>query len=361
MIESDQMTETIEVSDLDRVPVLSDDAQWLAARRESIGASEVAALLGVARYGSQYSVWASKTGHDKPDEPTEAMERGQKAEADLCAWFRAGVWCGGGGDPTAVMDTARRIWRHRDHPQVHATPDAVITVQGRVRAIVEAKSVGAHYAYLFGLSGSAEIPMDVWVQVQIQMSSIASHTGCDDIEAYVVASIGGEEYWRWYKIPYDPVEALRMVRQAARWYELYVGAGVMPPVDGSVAAERALRDTYSEVRWGSKSDLIPASAEAEQLARRLRRVTEDQRRAEGEAKVLRQQLMAEIGDCAGIAGNGWRITWMQAKPATKTDWEQAFWDLVDLAVVPDDVYVPLIADHTQEVPGSRRFLPRWEA
>ncbi|MEV0114635.1 lambda-exonuclease family protein [Streptomyces sp. NPDC050844] len=40
----------------------ADRANWLLARREGLGSSDVAAILGISRYGNALSVWHDKTG-----------------------------------------------------------------------------------------------------------------------------------------------------------------------------------------------------------------------------------------------------------------------------------------------------------
>ncbi|WP_372352596.1 YqaJ viral recombinase family protein, partial [Streptomyces sp. KL116D] len=44
------------------LPADADRANWLLARREGIGSSDIAAILGISRYGNALSVWHDKTG-----------------------------------------------------------------------------------------------------------------------------------------------------------------------------------------------------------------------------------------------------------------------------------------------------------
>jgi len=77
-------------------------AEWLAWRRDRIGGSDVAGILGLSPWESPYSIWLSKV-MDLPDrEPSEAMEFGMRAEPMLARWFtdRTGLfvfgeqmWC----------------------------------------------------------------------------------------------------------------------------------------------------------------------------------------------------------------------------------------------------------------------------
>lgn len=44
------------------LPANADRAAWLAARRNGLGSSDIAAILGISRYGNALSVWHDKTG-----------------------------------------------------------------------------------------------------------------------------------------------------------------------------------------------------------------------------------------------------------------------------------------------------------
>ncbi|MFG2372610.1 YqaJ viral recombinase family protein [Streptomyces sp. NPDC048504] len=44
------------------LPADADRANWLTARRDGLGSSDVAAILGISRYGNALSVWHDKTG-----------------------------------------------------------------------------------------------------------------------------------------------------------------------------------------------------------------------------------------------------------------------------------------------------------
>ena len=53
---------------------------WLAERRNSLGGSDMGAVLGLNRWSSPYSVWAEKTGRLPPKEDSEAMRQGRNLE-----------------------------------------------------------------------------------------------------------------------------------------------------------------------------------------------------------------------------------------------------------------------------------------
>lgn len=66
-----------------------DREDWLAGRSKSIGASEVAIILGQASYKSPLDLWKEKTGRKAPDDISEdeRVSYGTEAEEHLRALF----------------------------------------------------------------------------------------------------------------------------------------------------------------------------------------------------------------------------------------------------------------------------------
>jgi putative phage-type endonuclease len=66
-----------------------DREDWLAGRNKSIGASEVAIILGQASYKSPLDLWKEKTGRKTPDDISEdeRVSYGTEAEEHLRALF----------------------------------------------------------------------------------------------------------------------------------------------------------------------------------------------------------------------------------------------------------------------------------
>jgi hypothetical protein len=66
----------------------SSRAEWLLLRKSTIGASEVAALLGVHPWMTPYELWARKSGLMTDVEETPAMRRGRYLEAVAIEFLR---------------------------------------------------------------------------------------------------------------------------------------------------------------------------------------------------------------------------------------------------------------------------------
>ena len=74
-----------------------DRQAWLAERRNGVGGSDVAGILGLSPWASPYSVWASKVFGDVDDRDTLAMSFGRRAEQMIAPWFHelTGLYVGG--------------------------------------------------------------------------------------------------------------------------------------------------------------------------------------------------------------------------------------------------------------------------
>lgn len=95
---------------------------WLQARRSGVGGSELAALMGQARYGgSAYQVWLDKTGRSREAVPTEAMHWGLRLEAAVADAF---------AEQHGVQIRRAGLMRCRTHPRMLASVDRLTSDGG---------------------------------------------------------------------------------------------------------------------------------------------------------------------------------------------------------------------------------------
>lgn len=132
---------------------------WLAMRRETVGASEAPAALGVSKYDTPLSLYLRKVGAT-PDsiEETDAMRFGTLLE------------------PIVLDEYQRRTGRTIVERQAYYRGDTgrhfmSATLDGLTEdgIAVEAKTVGAFAAKDLGIEGSDEIPAPWLVQAHQQM------------------------------------------------------------------------------------------------------------------------------------------------------------------------------------------------
>ena len=303
-------------------------------RRSGIGASEIGAIAGLSRWASPMDVWLRKTGRDTPRETT-AMRRGTQLEPVVLSIY---------ADETGETVTAPgALWpnggtlRHPEHPIVLATPDGVVCRDGAPAWLVEAKTARAHMGREWGPSETGAAP-DVYVaQVTWQMA-------CAGLpRADIAVLIGGDEFRR-YPVAYDAELFAMLLECAEQFWRDHVETDTPPAIDGSDACAQYLATKHAR----ESKAIAKADAELENVARLLASATLDAKAAERIIGECQNRMKAAIGDCEAITGEGWRATWKTPSASKTTDWKAV---AASLGATSE-----IVAKHTTEKPGSRRFL-----
>jgi putative phage-type endonuclease len=97
---------------------MSERDGWLEWRRGGIGASDVAAILGISPWASPWSVWADKCGLLPPEPENEYMTAGRWLEAAIGPWF---------SHETGLFVAGEQTWcTHREHEHHRCTVDGFV-------------------------------------------------------------------------------------------------------------------------------------------------------------------------------------------------------------------------------------------
>ena len=145
----------------------------LAARKDHIGSSDVAAILGISPWASAYDVWLQKTGKlEEKHETNDAMEDGNLLEAVVLRW--ASKELGAIEKRPAMLE-----FRHNELPIV-SHPDGIVKEDG---VPVEVKTAGMRGPIMgnWGEPGSDEIPENYLVQCTVHMMCVKAeicHVPC---------------------------------------------------------------------------------------------------------------------------------------------------------------------------------------
>jgi len=122
------------------IPVAS-EAEWLAARRKGVTASEIAVIMGIApeSYGSAYKLYHQKLGILPPDDDHPEMERGRDLEPVIARKFAAAH------PDLALLGDGRSLYAHPDRPWQLATPDRIAHEIAEVDACTCAVGPSGYY------------------------------------------------------------------------------------------------------------------------------------------------------------------------------------------------------------------------
>lgn len=151
--------------------------QWLAMRKNSIGGSEIAAVIGMNRWRTQFAVWAEKTGRiDSSVQQSESMYWGTVMESILREEFekRTGY----------AVKEAHYIFASVDNPFLTANIDGYVDLGNGEYAVLEIKTAG-NYAEQDWQDGC---PIEYFCQVQHYLYI----TGMQ--KAFIAVLIGGNNF-----------------------------------------------------------------------------------------------------------------------------------------------------------------------
>jgi putative phage-type endonuclease len=272
----------------------SRDLDWLDARRTGIGASEMAAILGLDKYTSAVELYLRKTGQVPDQDAGESAEWGQILEPVIAREFgrRAG----------RAVEMAGYLLRSEAYPWALATLDAWQTVGDAARPL-EIKLTG-------GRSGDWEdgVPEYYYPQVQQQMLV----TGAPS--ATVAALLNGTRLV-WCDVARDDAMIARIVEAGERFWRCVTDESVPPP-DGSESAGWALKQIFRDAIDAT----IALDWECADLTSRYDELVKQVEALETEKERIRQTVQLAMGAASigVLPGENGSWSWKANKNGVRT-------------------------------------------
>lgn len=317
-------------------------ADWLAARRRGIGASEAAALFGVHPFTSLYAIYLDKRGEGEPVEVNAAMEWGTLLEPVVADMFTRRA------EPDAIWQP-KGIAIHPEHEWMLLSPDRLITAGGQTEYL-EIKTSGQ--ADEWGAEGSDEVPLHAAAQVQWALEVL-------DLPAGRIAVLLGDHGFdmRTYRIPRDRDLGAELIRRGSDFWHGNVLPGIPPKLDGSKATTKAIARRYAV---GLDIEMVAD----EDMAHRVRtylRLKEQVKSAADSLEALGNDIKARMGEATRLVAPDVKVHWSNVRGRTAVNWERVAGDLalrLQLAGQPVDLDA-LKAEHSTVADPHRRFTAAW--
>jgi putative phage-type endonuclease len=254
------------------LPDTADEADWLAARRKGIGASEIAAIMGRSPYDSLFSLWWRKRmGWEIP--ANNEMSTGTFLEPTIAGWFAKHY----ASPENLHIDTAG-LYQHADRPWQMATPDRLVSaidncggicdgglvpdedstffiegfkpcsVCGRFKLLrlLECKWVAFSWDG-WGEEGTDDVPVHYRDQALWQLDVM----GLDEVDLCALGPGG----FRVYRVRRDEKELVGMRERGCRFMDS-LAAGTPPDVDEHSSTLPILRRLHADIE--DREQEIPA-------------------------------------------------------------------------------------------------------
>ena len=249
---------------------------WLAQRRKTIGGSDAAAIVGLSRYSTPYTIFMDKTGRlpDKPD--TEAMRLGRDLED-----YVAKRW------QEATGKKVRRVQAmlyNPLYPFAHADVDRMVVGED---AGLECKTTSTLDVKQFN---GVEFPEKYYAQCVHYLAV----TGVK--RWYLAVLVFGRGFFE-FTLERDQLEIDALMTAEAEFWTENVAKDNPPPPDGSQATTDALQVIYAESQ-DEERDLFGRETMLDEYMqlKRQKRAIED-RMGEIENSLKEDLQEAERGRC----------------------------------------------------------------
>lgn len=312
---------------------------WLVERKNGIGGSDIAALLGASPWKTPHQLWLEKTGREESTvSDSEAVYWG-KALEDVVATRYAEV-------------TGRKVQRVRSILRI----DGTIALANIDRAVVNPE-ISDHVSVIdghklttdrileiktarvrsddWGNPGTDEMPTHYWLQCQWYLG-ITGARWCD------LAVLFGGQKFAIYTLERDDDLFARLLEEANRWWQAHVVAD-MPPKPTTVEEARRMWQRHEPGKTVSATDDIAS------LVAELAELSQKEKELQYQMEQRELAVMQAMGDAEALEYQGKiLVTWKQTKPRLVTDWR----------AVAEEIGAPeeVIARHTVERAGPRVFL-----
>src|SRR6266567_108753 len=273
------------------IEVYATREEWLAAR--GLGASEIAAALGVSPFKSQFQLWSEKTGLAEPDDldSKEFVKWGLRLEEPIARAFAEET------GRTVTMCPRFTLVRHPKYPWLTATPDAT-------QIVVERSEVGALQIKTTNAFAAKDWKEGAPLYYQVQQQGELAVTGYTWGTLCVL--IGGN---RMLAMP-DETRNDQFIESAIPRLEEFmemIESRTPPPVDASLATAKALAKLHREDSGATVVLPLEASEWHEELTRAKSQIKE----CEALKTKYENLLKAAIADASyGLLSDGSRYGWL---------------------------------------------------
>lgn len=301
--------------------------EWLEVRKNGIGSSEVATIVGLNPWETPYQLWRRKKGIDEPKQENAAMRNGHHLEDAVSK-----MWNDATGREIIKRSAIDWIIRDNDRPYLQVSPDRTYWLSDDSRAndnkgILEIKTTRMKV-------DPEDLPKYWFAQVQYQLGVAGYEQGS---LAWLSAGQGFDFGYQDLKLVPEFYEWL--VEGVERfWKDCIIGDQEPDLVN--------IQDAVLKYNRHTDKKIIECSDEVFSAYQELKEVKAEMDSIKERKETLEQTIKMAFQDAEAISYGGSTIaTWKAPKPSNKFD------DKTFISEHPD-----LAAPYIHQVQGARRLL-----
>lgn len=300
------------------LPVSAPREEWLAARRQGIGGSDAAALVGVGRYKEQtpWFVWRSKV-EELEEVDKLIFRRGHELEQIIANRFEE-------EHPDKLRTRRAGLHQHRELPFMLASVDRLTVDGGGLEMKTTVSQESRRWREEFG-----DEPPEHYVWQCLQYMAVTGRP-----HWYLAALVTDTWEFMWWRIEWDEerIELLRVLEE--EFWNTHVVAGIEPEYDpetGGLAEAKA--------RWPRVTgDVLALESGDDGTGARLADILDRRREVKLEEKDLGLELAALDGELRAIAQGHEQVNLDGRKAFTLKESSTTRLDTTKLRESEPDVY-----------------------
>lgn len=290
-------------------------------RNETIGSSEIAAVLGLDPHRTPYDVWLTKTGQQPEFSGNEATKRGNILEPAVADWFESSY---AEYKTASVIDS--RVYRYG---RCSATPDRVYREENGKITVCEIKTTRIHV-------DEDNLPQKWFLQAVYQAAVMLKGHDIKVDYIFVAWLDAGLNFGAQIFLP-DYEFGERLMRAADDWYSRHVFYG-MPPEPVTAEDVKRMYPKSSAKSLQANDSILEVYTKAVEAKRRMEA-------AEAEYEVYTDALKLAMRDAEELEYMGnTLVTWKSSKDTSRFD-----------AKALKEVYPELYEEFIKISPGARQF------
>ena len=261
--------------------------EWLAARRNGIGGSDAAAIMGQSKWSSPLTVYMDKRGLAKENPDNEAMRQGRDCEEVVAARFT---------EETGLrVRRCYRMFRHPDYPWMLANIDRQVMVGGGHFVGLECKTTSP-----FNRTGfdDGDIPPEYYWQCMHYMAVTCAP--CWYL-AVMVFSTG----FHVFRVDRDETAIERLITAERDFWVDSVLTGTMPAPIGIDSEDAAIESLSGTARYSGPIDVSDMHAAFDTLALYER----DALALVEKINAIKQSIKLRMGACERASCGRWEVSY----------------------------------------------------